>query len=141
MGKLITGRKGSHSNTATNDIIFDKDKRAMITSLDKRHEALMRDNSILKSVTNLVQGQINQDSVTTVNKHSSNVTSTATKNYTYTQVKPKVEEQDNTSSLNLKHKIKDNPSMSLDKKDAAVPRLPNIGQGQRTISYHSFHFS
>lgn len=39
MGKLITGRKGSHSNTATNDIIFDKDKRAMITSLDKRHEA------------------------------------------------------------------------------------------------------
>lgn len=30
---MITGRKGLHTNTATSDIIFDKDRRAMITRL------------------------------------------------------------------------------------------------------------
>ncbi|MCT7731496.1 MAG: hypothetical protein N4S00_03855, partial [Lactobacillus crispatus] len=74
MINLITGRKGSHSNTAINDVIFDKDKRAMITSVDKRREALMKDNSILKSVMNFAQRQVSRNNESTEKIHNSKVT-------------------------------------------------------------------
>lgn len=135
MINLITGRKGSHSNTAINDVIFDKDKRAMITSVDKRREALMKDNSILKSVMNFAQRQVSRNNESTEKIHNSKVTKQSN-SYKHTSVSTR-----KVMARRAKLKIKTRTiSENEDKQKFNVPELPCIGQGQRDILYRSFHF-